>query len=137
MLGLGDPETSQNFSFFTQLSFHSFIRGDQSYFDGVFSNLKLIRSSYLKKTAAHFFSNLNNEYFNLERTYSKWFYNLVSTNHFCSLFRYFSCAINRVGTESFPNEFSSADGKPAHKGRKISKAIFLSSNSSKILTKNV
>jgi len=28
---------------------------------------------------------------------------------------YFSCAINRVGTESFPNEFSSADGKPAHK----------------------
>jgi len=28
---------------------------------------------------------------------------------------YFSCAINRVGTESFPNEFTSADGKPAHK----------------------
>jgi beta-ureidopropionase len=28
---------------------------------------------------------------------------------------YFSCAINRVGTESFPNEFSSGDGKPAHK----------------------
>lgn len=23
--------------------------------------------------------------------------------------------INRVGTESFPNEFSSGDGKPAHK----------------------
>lgn len=23
--------------------------------------------------------------------------------------------INRVGTESFPNEFTSADGKPAHK----------------------
>ena len=31
------------------------------------------------------------------------------------IFRYFSCAINRVGTESFPNEFTSADGKPAHK----------------------
>ncbi|XP_063594645.1 beta-ureidopropionase-like [Penaeus indicus] len=28
---------------------------------------------------------------------------------------YFSCAINRVGTETFPNEFTSADGKPAHK----------------------
>ena len=28
---------------------------------------------------------------------------------------YFSCAINRVGTETFPNEFSSADGRPAHK----------------------
>ncbi|XP_042875074.1 beta-ureidopropionase-like [Penaeus japonicus] len=28
---------------------------------------------------------------------------------------YFTCAINRVGTETFPNEFSSADGKPAHK----------------------
>lgn len=28
---------------------------------------------------------------------------------------YFSCAINRVGTEYFPNEFTSADGKPAHK----------------------
>ncbi|KAG6444960.1 hypothetical protein O3G_MSEX003626 [Manduca sexta] len=28
---------------------------------------------------------------------------------------YFTCAINRVGTEVFPNEFTSADGKPAHK----------------------
>ena len=28
---------------------------------------------------------------------------------------YFSCAINRVGTESFPNEFTSGDGKPSHK----------------------
>lgn len=28
---------------------------------------------------------------------------------------YFTCAINRIGTESFPNEFTSADGKPAHK----------------------
>ncbi len=28
---------------------------------------------------------------------------------------YFACAINRVGTEVFPNEFSSADGKPAHR----------------------
>lgn len=28
---------------------------------------------------------------------------------------YFTCAINRVGTEVFPNEFSSGDGKPAHK----------------------
>ncbi|KAK3882854.1 hypothetical protein Pcinc_012787 [Petrolisthes cinctipes] len=28
---------------------------------------------------------------------------------------YFTCAINRVGTETFPNEFTSADGKPAHK----------------------
>jgi beta-ureidopropionase len=28
---------------------------------------------------------------------------------------YFTCAINRVGTETFPNEFSSGDGKPAHK----------------------
>jgi beta-ureidopropionase len=27
---------------------------------------------------------------------------------------YFACAINRVGTESFPNEFTSGDGKPAH-----------------------
>jgi len=28
---------------------------------------------------------------------------------------YFSVGINRVGTEEFPNEFTSADGKPAHK----------------------
>ena len=28
---------------------------------------------------------------------------------------YFACAINRVGTESFPNEFTSGDGKAAHK----------------------
>ncbi|CAK8684126.1 beta-ureidopropionase-like [Clavelina lepadiformis] len=28
---------------------------------------------------------------------------------------YYSCAINRVGTETFPNEFTSGDGKPAHK----------------------
>lgn len=27
---------------------------------------------------------------------------------------YFTCAINRVGTEKFPNEFTSGDGKPAH-----------------------
>eukprot|EP00882_Tetradesmus_deserticola_P022720 GHRQ01024661.1.p1 GENE.GHRQ01024661.1~~GHRQ01024661.1.p1 ORF type:complete len:214 (+),score=78.88 GHRQ01024661.1:723-1364(+) len=30
---------------------------------------------------------------------------------------YFVAAINRVGTEVFPNEFSSGDGKPAHKVR--------------------
>ena len=28
---------------------------------------------------------------------------------------YFTCAINRVGTEHFPNEFTSGNGKPAHK----------------------
>ncbi|CAF0742170.1 unnamed protein product [Brachionus calyciflorus] len=28
---------------------------------------------------------------------------------------YFTVGINRVGTESFPNEFTSGDGKPAHK----------------------
>lgn len=28
---------------------------------------------------------------------------------------YFTCAINRVGTEVFPNEFTSGDGKPAHR----------------------
>ncbi|KAK7793874.1 hypothetical protein R5R35_014153 [Gryllus longicercus] len=28
---------------------------------------------------------------------------------------YFTCAINRVGTEVFPNEFTSGDGKQAHK----------------------
>ncbi|ESP05094.1 hypothetical protein LOTGIDRAFT_205519 [Lottia gigantea] len=28
---------------------------------------------------------------------------------------YFTCGINRVGSEEFPNEFTSADGKPAHK----------------------
>lgn len=28
---------------------------------------------------------------------------------------YYTCAINRVGSEEFPNEFTSADGKPAHK----------------------
>uniref|UniRef100_H2ZHM5 Beta-ureidopropionase n=1 Tax=Ciona savignyi TaxID=51511 RepID=H2ZHM5_CIOSA len=28
---------------------------------------------------------------------------------------YYTCAINRVGTESFSNEFTSGDGKPAHK----------------------
>jgi len=28
---------------------------------------------------------------------------------------YFTCSINRVGTESFENEFTSADGFPAHK----------------------
>jgi len=27
---------------------------------------------------------------------------------------YFTCAINRVGTESFPNAFTSGDGKPQH-----------------------
>ncbi|KAF2357869.1 Carbon-nitrogen hydrolase [Trinorchestia longiramus] len=27
---------------------------------------------------------------------------------------YFTCAINRVGTEHYPNAFTSADGKPAH-----------------------
>jgi len=27
---------------------------------------------------------------------------------------YFTCGINRVGTESFPNQFTSGDGKPAH-----------------------
>jgi len=28
---------------------------------------------------------------------------------------YFACGINRVGSEQFPNEFTSGDGKPAHK----------------------
>ncbi len=28
---------------------------------------------------------------------------------------YFVAGINRVGTETFPNEFTSGDGKPAHK----------------------
>lgn len=28
---------------------------------------------------------------------------------------YFTCAINRVGTEIFENEFTSGNGKPAHK----------------------
>ena len=28
---------------------------------------------------------------------------------------YFAVAINRVGTETFPNPFTSGDGKPAHK----------------------
>ncbi|XP_041348264.1 beta-ureidopropionase-like [Gigantopelta aegis] len=28
---------------------------------------------------------------------------------------YFTCGINRIGSETFPNEFTSADGKPAHK----------------------
>lgn len=28
---------------------------------------------------------------------------------------YFTVGINRVGTEIFPNEFTSGDGKPAHK----------------------
>merc|ERR1711973_68541 len=28
---------------------------------------------------------------------------------------YFSCGINRVGTETFPNAFTSGDGKPAHR----------------------
>ncbi|XP_034936795.1 beta-ureidopropionase [Chelonus insularis] len=28
---------------------------------------------------------------------------------------YYTCAINRVGTEHFPHEFTSGDGKPAHK----------------------
>lgn len=28
---------------------------------------------------------------------------------------YFSVSINRVGTEIFPNEFTSGNGKPAHK----------------------
>ncbi len=27
---------------------------------------------------------------------------------------YFSCGINRVGSEKFPNKFTSGDGKPAH-----------------------
>lgn len=29
--------------------------------------------------------------------------------------RYFAVGINRVGTEHFPNEFTSGDGRPAHK----------------------
>ncbi len=28
---------------------------------------------------------------------------------------YYVGAVNRVGTETFPNEFTSGDGKPAHK----------------------
>ncbi len=28
---------------------------------------------------------------------------------------YFAVGINRVGTETFPNDFTSGDGKPAHK----------------------
>lgn len=28
---------------------------------------------------------------------------------------YYTCAINRVGTELFPNEFTSGDGAPAHR----------------------
>lgn len=28
---------------------------------------------------------------------------------------YYTCAINRVGIETFKNEFTSGDGKPAHK----------------------
>lgn len=28
---------------------------------------------------------------------------------------YFAFAINRVGTETFPNEFTSGNGRPAHK----------------------
>ena len=28
---------------------------------------------------------------------------------------YFTCAINRVGTETFPTEFTSGDGRPAHR----------------------
>merc|ERR1739844_758566 len=28
---------------------------------------------------------------------------------------YFTCAINRVGTETFPREFTSGDGAPSHK----------------------
>jgi len=28
---------------------------------------------------------------------------------------YFACGINRIGTEQFPNEFTSGDGRPAHK----------------------
>lgn len=28
---------------------------------------------------------------------------------------YYTCAINRVGVEKFPNEFTSGDGKPAHR----------------------
>lgn len=28
---------------------------------------------------------------------------------------YYTCAINRVGTEVYPREFTSGDGKPAHK----------------------
>lgn len=28
---------------------------------------------------------------------------------------YYTVAINRVGTEEFPNEFTSGDGKPAHR----------------------
>ena len=28
---------------------------------------------------------------------------------------YYTCSINRVGTEIFPNEFTSGDGAPAHR----------------------
>jgi beta-ureidopropionase len=36
-------------------------------------------------------------------------------NQLIENYSYFVGGINRVGTESFPNEFTSGDGKPAHK----------------------
>ena len=36
---------------------------------------------------------------------------------------YFVGAINRVGTEHFPNAFTSGDGKPAHRVRRMIPAI--------------
>jgi len=35
---------------------------------------------------------------------------------------YFVAAINRVGTETFPNAFTSGDGKPAHSVRSFRRA---------------
>ena len=38
---------------------------------------------------------------------------------------YFVGAINRVGTEHFPNAFTSGDGKPAHRVRLMIPAIWM------------
>ncbi|GBP06698.1 Beta-ureidopropionase [Eumeta japonica] len=45
---------------------------------------------------------------------SKWMWNIEARNAAIHN-TYFTAAINRVGYETFPNEFTSGDGKPAHK----------------------
>ena len=40
---------------------------------------------------------------------------LLFLTHFFYIRSYFAVAINRVGTEEFPNAFTSGDGKPSHR----------------------
>lgn len=50
---------------------------------------------------------------------------------------YFVGAINRVGTEVFPNEFTSGDGKPAHKVQQLVTPCLVTQNSMALLPEHL